>query len=85
MAGHRFDRRGDGSPGSLIGKEPERLPALSPEESCRQPGERLGLHQVKTLLDLDFLRLGLCPIRAQTSDPARRRSRPTVIANFGSE
>ena len=25
--------------------EPERSPALSPRESCRQPGERFGLHQ----------------------------------------
>ncbi len=29
----------------VLGREPERRPALSPRESCRQPGERLGLHQ----------------------------------------
>jgi hypothetical protein len=29
----------------LVSTEPERPPALSPRESCRQPGERLGLRQ----------------------------------------
>jgi hypothetical protein len=30
---------------SVRDSEPERSPALSPWESCRQPGERLGLHR----------------------------------------
>ena len=56
----------------VLGREPERRPALSPRESCRQPGERLGLHQGRrdwssTSCVLDCSRLW--PIRGRGCGP----------------